>query len=64
MIALPAVNPLTVPDTIPTVATAVIELDQKPPSGVLLNVVNAPTQMLVEPVMGPGFGLTVTTAVA
>jgi hypothetical protein len=42
------------------VATAVLALDHVPPGTLLERVVVEPTQMVVEPVMGPGLGLTVT----
>ena len=57
---VPADNPETIPDSEPTVATVVLLLVQEPPLSGLLNVVVAPVQMLVAPVIDPGVASTVT----
>jgi hypothetical protein len=51
------------PDVIPTVATEVLELVQKPPAGELLKVVVEPAHTLAVPVIAAGKLLIVTDAV-
>jgi hypothetical protein len=55
--------PDTIPDVVPTVATLVIELLQRPGTDVELNVVVDPTQTLSAPVVAAGNGFTVNTTV-
>ena len=56
--------PVTIPLVIPTDATVVGMLVQKPPGVALLSGILAPIHNDGEPVMGAGNGLTVTIAVA
>jgi len=58
MPATPGVIPVTTPDVLPTLTSALV-LYQVPPVVELLRVVLAPTQMLAMPVMTPGMVLTV-----
>lgn len=59
MVAVPDDTPVTTPLTEPTRAIAVLLLLHKPPLVASLSVVDAPTHMLVMPVMAAGNGLTV-----
>ena len=57
--------PVKIPEEDPTVAIAGVPLLHTPPAGVLLNVIELPTQTVMpgkptEPVMIVGLGLTVT----
>lgn len=63
MMATPGETPVTTPVNIPTVATDVLLLVQVQPTVASLRVVDVPTQIVVEPVIGAGKGLTVTTTV-
>jgi len=60
---MPDATPVTMPVPEPTVAVVVLPLLQVPPPG-SLNAVIAPTQTVVDPVIPPGNGLTVTVVVA
>jgi hypothetical protein len=50
--------PVTIPVPVPTLATGGRELFHVPPAGELANVVDEPTQITNEPVIGDGDGLT------
>ena len=63
MVGLPAAPPLTIPDTIPTVACTVLLLLQLPPPVVSDKVVVEPTHTTGVPLIAAGTGLTVTVAV-
>ena len=62
MTAVPAVTPVVTPDVLPIVATAVLLLLQVPPP-LLVRVVVNPTHMVVVPLIDPGLGFTLNTAV-
>ena len=62
-VTVPVVIAVTTPEVEPIAATDGLLLLQFPPADELLNVVVAPTQRLVAPVIGPGGGLTVTVIV-
>lgn len=62
MVALPAATPVTTP-VVPTVAVAVLELDQTPPEVVLLKGVEAPTQTALLPVTEGTTGKALTVIV-
>jgi hypothetical protein len=64
IIAVPAEPPVTTPVVDPTDAVAEALLDQVPPDGVPVNVVVSVPHTTLEPVIGPGFALTVTVCVA
>ena len=64
MITLPAVTPVTVPVSEPTLAIAVLLLVQVPPPVVVLSVVDEPAQTDEAPVIGAGPADTVTFLVA
>src|ERR1043166_4771101 len=61
---VPADTPVTTPVVEPIVATPVLLLLQVPPPVPSLNVVVAPWQILVTPVIGRGDGYTVTVMAA
>lgn len=63
MVAVPAAPPVTTPDEALTVAMPVLLLVQVPPLAELLRAVVCPWQTTRVPVIGPGIGLTVSTAV-
>ncbi len=65
MTVVPDETPVTIPELVPTVATAVLVLLHVPPVTASLSVVVDPTQMVVVPAMGPGGAviITVTTMV-
>ena len=58
MVAEPAATPFTIPEELPIVATAVLELAHVPPGTVFVNVAKAPAHKLEAPSMIDG-GLTV-----
>ena len=60
---VPAVTPYTEPVVEPTVPTAVLLLLHVPPAVPSVNVVVKPTHTVIVPVITPGNGFTVTTAV-
>ncbi len=64
MIDVPAATPVAMPDTEPTVATAVLELLHVPPSTVVPNVLVKPVHTGLLPVIGPGPEATTTFVVA
>lgn len=59
MIAVPVLNPVTIPVAVPTVATDGPPLDHDPPGSESLSVVVAPLQIDVLPAIGAGNGFTV-----
>ena len=62
-IVVPGATPVMIPLAEPIVATTVLLLVQLPPAVVLLSVTVDPTQIVVKPVIGAGFGFIVTTLV-
>ena len=60
---VPIATPVTIPDVTPTVAIGGVLLVQMPGVGVLASVVVVPIHTLVLPVIGVGYGFTVTTRV-
>ena len=63
MIAVPEDTPVTMPVG-PTVATDAVALLHTPPKVSSFNVVDAPAQILLTPVIAAGNGLIVTIAIA
>jgi hypothetical protein len=57
---VPVVTPVTTPDELPMVATAVVVLTQIPPDGLEVSVMDAVTQTAEGPVIAVGRGFTVT----
>ena len=62
IVVVPGVRPVTIPEP-DTVATAILELLQPPPNGVLVSVIVLPAHTVVGPPIAPAAVLTVTTAV-
>jgi hypothetical protein len=62
-VAVPTEMPETVPLVAPAVATEVLLLLQVPPVVASLKTVDAPTHIIVVPVIGNGLGPTVTVVV-
>ena len=62
MVTVPREIPPTTPVAAFTVPIAVLLLLQVPPAGVVDNVVVAPRQAILTPVIAAGVGVTVTTA--
>jgi len=59
----PGAMPVATPEAAPIVATVVVPLLHAPPSGVAVNVVLLPAQMLSVPPIADGVVFTVATAV-
>lgn len=59
MVALPARTPVTIPETVPTVATPGLLLLHVPPGVVIPKVIDDPAHTTGVPLMAAGFGLTV-----
>ena len=64
IVAVPPLTPLTIPDDVPTVATAVLLLLHVPPIALLLNVVVDDWHTVIVPVIDPASGVTLTGLVA
>lgn len=64
IVGVPAATPVTIPEELPTVASARLLLVHVPPETALVNVVVNPTHTLVVPEKEPGEGLTVIGHVA
>jgi hypothetical protein len=64
MLAVPPDAPVTIPEPLPTVATAGFVLLHVPPVTVLLKVISNPWQTADGPVIAGGEGYTVTVVVA
>jgi hypothetical protein len=60
IVTVPPDTPVTIPEEDPTVAIVVLLLLHTPPGGRQVKVIVLPAHRLVGPVIGPGFGLTVT----
>jgi hypothetical protein len=61
--AVPDATPATIPELDPTVAIEVLLLTHDPPVKVFPNVIVAPVQTVVGPVIGPGAGIIFTEVV-
>ena len=59
MVGVPAATPVTIPELVPIVASAMLLLVQVPPVVASVNVIDEPTQTAVEPAIDAGIGLTV-----